>query len=94
MATQSGKESRRYFCPDCGVHLWVEVDAWPTILTLKVRKDSHASLTPGWHARRLLGHHARGGGQHQQRDQVVPACVRVWKGVADGSKDVGQKRMS
>ncbi len=37
MATQSGKESRRYFCPDCGVHLWVEVDAWPTILTLKVR---------------------------------------------------------
>ncbi|CAK9782641.1 hypothetical protein CC85DRAFT_283993 [Cutaneotrichosporon oleaginosum] len=45
-ATQSGKESRRYFCPECGVHLWVEVDQWPSILTLKVGTlDDYADIT-------------------------------------------------
>jgi hypothetical protein len=38
--TASGKESRRYFCPGCGAHLWVECDAYPQIVTVKVRHGS------------------------------------------------------
>ncbi len=71
--TASGKEARRYFCPGCGAHLWVECDAYPQIVTAKVCQGD-AELTSGRHAGRLRGRDPRDGGQHAQCDQVVPAC--------------------
>lgn len=34
--TSSGKETRRYFCGDCGTHIWAESDAYPSVRTVKV----------------------------------------------------------